>query len=354
MITNLPLSLMMAILMLTLLSGCANRTDALQLDEVALTDTEFTDQRSSFEKAYADIEALSVRPQNRWPVSSYFSTKAWAWVQFAEQEWQERDQSNAAAEALQQARQLLLKMNDSGPDTADLSMRTTHIATSKRIREDLWQQAEGFKRHNGFACAEPEIAELEVTLVHAGHEYQELGWRHARSEVLKAERLAKAIPPLLVSCIAPEPVKACACGADEQVKLLPKYLYFGLDSDQLNQAARRKLDDVVQFMRNWPNVAILLEGHADMLANAFYNLGLSARRAQAVSNYLQLAGIKPERIGVRALGEQQPRGSGCTEQARALDRRVQINYYNAGNIELTEDEIGIEIERIPVPRPGDC
>lgn len=340
---------------LLMLSACASspydnvfENEAQQ--KPALSDEDKRLEQSSFEKAYADLEHLTVRREGAWLVSSYFATKAWAWIAFAEQEWQERDETDAAQDALLEARSLMVEMSQASPAQQDnISMHTALISDSEHLRDDLWQQAAGFKRHAGFRCAEPEIAELEVTLVHAGHEQQELGWRHARSEIAAAERLAKEIPVLLGNCVAPQPVVACGCQADEVIELLPKYIYFGLDSDQLNTAAKRKLDDVVAYLQNWPDVFLMLEGHTDALANSYYNMGLSARRAQAVAGYLQLSGIPATRFGVRALGEQKRRSESCDAVSRALDRRVEIRYVNAGKLELTEDQLGIEVESIPLP-----
>lgn len=339
----------------TSVSSTSSSAIATEARQPILDDDAVKAQRSSFQQAYSDIEKLSTRKNNAWPVSSYFATKAWAWTEFAEQEWQERDLQSASQQALTEARKLVLQMQSIGPGEANqISMQTSHIPASRMVRDDIWVQVAGFKQHQGFDCAQPEIAELEVTLVHAGHEYEELGWRHARSEILAAERLAREIPKLLAECAPPAPVVACNCEADLSLDVLPKYVYFALDSDELNQAARRKLDDVVHFMRTWPEVTILLEGHADMLANAFYNLGLSARRAQAVSNYLQLSGVPPQRVGTRAFGEQRPRGKDCSAEARALDRRVEIYYFNASNIELNEDDLGIEVETMPLPSRVEC
>ena len=56
-----------------------------------------------------------------------------------------------------------------------------------------------------------------------------------------------------------------------------------------------------------------------------YNLRLSERRAQTVSNELMNKGVSPGRLVARGFGKTQPIASNNTAAGKALNRRVEIH-----------------------------
>ncbi len=101
---------------------------------------------------------------------------------------------------------------------------------------------------------------------------------------------------------------------------------FAYDSADLTGWSRRQLDAVGAGMKDQrlANFAFAIEGHTDDIGSEEYNLGLSARRARSVSEYLSSHGVEQGRISTSALGESRPQVQGTTEQARAANRRVVI------------------------------
>ena len=67
-----------------------------------------------------------------------------------------------------------------------------------------------------------------------------------------------------------------------------------------------------------------ISGHTDSVGPEKYNLGLSERRAKAVSNYLINNGISTEAIQVKWFGESKPVVSNDTKENRAKNRRVEF------------------------------
>lgn len=288
---------------------------------------------------------------NGLPSWRYHYVKAVHWLDFARREHAENDHSGAVHSALHQSLSLVVLLEEQTPYQRDfLPLDTPQIKQSTLIREDLWRKVAGWKTHKGFGCAEPEIAETEVRLVHASHEYWELGWRHAMSELQQAERIAAEVPAKLLAC-QPEPVVVAAPiavpVAPVVAKVVPRYVFFGLDRDQLNSASRLKLDHVIDVLTATPKTSIRLEGHTDHLASGAYNLALSARRAHAVRSYLMLGGIEAWRINVQALGEQRKQTQGCVAKDLALDRRVELVYLGADKLQLSSDHFGLEVETLP-------
>lgn len=84
------------------------------------------------------------------------------------------------------------------------------------------------------------------------------------------------------------------------------------------------LDEVVAMMKENPSIAIQLEGHTDVAGDTKKNMELSQDRVEAVKKYLVSKGIVKDRIKTKAYGGTQPLSLEKTEEAKALNRRVEL------------------------------
>jgi outer membrane protein OmpA-like peptidoglycan-associated protein len=73
-----------------------------------------------------------------------------------------------------------------------------------------------------------------------------------------------------------------------------------------------------------PQWSITIEGHTDSTATAEHNQDLSERRAQAVRQYLESAGIVTARLSTAGYGATRPVSSNDTPLGRAQNRRVEL------------------------------
>ncbi len=110
-------------------------------------------------------------------------------------------------------------------------------------------------------------------------------------------------------------------------------LIMTLDSNSVrfafNQATvqphyRDILTRIATILMTLKGFRIFVYGYTDDIGTQAYNLKLSARRADAVRNYLVKAGIEPKIISAKGFGKTDPRVRGNTPQARAANRRVEI------------------------------
>ncbi len=85
-----------------------------------------------------------------------------------------------------------------------------------------------------------------------------------------------------------------------------------------------ELEVLTKFMKNRPNVAILIEGHTDNVGSEAFNYKLSLKRARSVKNYLVSKGIRPTRIRIKGYGESKPIASNATAFGRRLNRRTEV------------------------------
>ena len=86
---------------------------------------------------------------------------------------------------------------------------------------------------------------------------------------------------------------------------LPEYIRFTLDSYKIDPTEQRKIVEVANYLKT-TNSSILVVGYADKnTGNPRYNLGLSQRREEAVSNELRRLGISPDRIEIDWKGDKE-------------------------------------------------
>jgi OOP family OmpA-OmpF porin len=102
------------------------------------------------------------------------------------------------------------------------------------------------------------------------------------------------------------------------------HLIFDMGRAAIKPVSFTELDELVAMMKANMKVEIQLEGHTDNQGSAEANLKLSQDRVDAVKKYLTSKGIAKDRIKTKAFGGTQPLSTEKTEEARALNRRVEM------------------------------
>lgn len=83
-------------------------------------------------------------------------------------------------------------------------------------------------------------------------------------------------------------------------------VYFNVDSSDLTPEARQILQKQAQWLGQYPQFTITVEGHADERGTREYNIALGARRATSVRNFLSRAGVNASRIRTISYGKERP------------------------------------------------
>jgi peptidoglycan-associated lipoprotein len=99
-------------------------------------------------------------------------------------------------------------------------------------------------------------------------------------------------------------------------------IYFEFDSSALLFMAQEVLKQKAQWMRDNPNVSVVVEGHCDERGTPEYNLALGDRRANSVKAFLVDLGIREYRLTTISYGEERPVDMGHNEEAWAKNRRA--------------------------------
>ncbi len=212
-------------------SGCAVSTDIVKQSHaprgIHEQSARITDEAIENDIAYIEglRQRLAVLNTSGTPIESYHVCKAQAWLDMAFDEYTDNDRSAVVAAALQQAETIITGLEQGGA----ISKTTAVIETSQYLREDLWASAEAAKNGAYFECTACDVARLEVQLVWIGHEINELGWRHAESEIMAAERIERSLRENTARCR----------GIEETRLALPDRLHFAHDSSRICAAVGR-------------------------------------------------------------------------------------------------------------------
>lgn len=83
-------------------------------------------------------------------------------------------------------------------------------------------------------------------------------------------------------------------------------VFFATDQSTLSDEARETLRRQARWLNTNTDFGIVIEGHADERGTREYNLGLGARRANAVQEFLNQEGIARSRMRTVSYGKERP------------------------------------------------
>jgi peptidoglycan-associated lipoprotein len=96
---------------------------------------------------------------------------------------------------------------------------------------------------------------------------------------------------------------------------------FGYDKYDLTDEAHAVLQKQAAWLQRYPAVTLNIEGHSDERGTREYNLGLSARRANAAKEYLVSLGVNGSRLETIAYGKDRPACAASNEACWSQNRR---------------------------------
>ena len=105
---------------------------------------------------------------------------------------------------------------------------------------------------------------------------------------------------------------------------LRETVYFDYDEAVIRSDAETVLRRKLDILRDSPGVNLRMEGHADERGTSEYNVALGNERARAVIQFLTGFGLDSGRFTSVSYGEEQPAARGSSEEAWAMNRRVEF------------------------------
>lgn len=304
------------------LSGCTTRAGQQQNSSttpstpVPITDGAIHADYQTYEEQQGRIKALNDTGKHR--VASYSLAKAQCWLDVSLHEYTRNDRSNFPRLAYQESLKITDYLGKGGDPAAagNPAWPTPLVNNAEKLRDDLWTTAAKLRDHPGWRCAEQKAACAEVELAHAGNEFNQQQWRHAKPYVQIAEDLVAdaqkaaeacvpAPPPPAPVAAAPAPAPAPAAPPPAPVNLSANVL-FNFDKRDLPNVrpyTKDQLDSLIAQVKGGTVTVsrIQLIGHADRLnstGNANYNRQLSQDRVATIRNYMVSAGVPADLISI--------------------------------------------------------
>jgi len=107
-------------------------------------------------------------------------------------------------------------------------------------------------------------------------------------------------------------------------------ILFHTGADELTPSAAKRLHELAVFLKDNPELQILVQGYADPRGTDEYNNVLSLHRALNVKQALVQQGVELERIQYNAYGADQSMAGKGDLDAYAAERRVSIEIFHRG------------------------
>ena len=131
-------------------------------------------------------------------------------------------------------------------------------------------------------------------------------------------------PIAAMADVAPAPASAPApapAPAPQPVKLV---VFFDFDRADLDAAARAKLNEAADAVKDRKTVRIVVSGHTDTAGSLQYNEKLSRLRAAAIAEALAQQGVPRNVTTVEAFGQLRPAVATADDVREPANRRVEI------------------------------
>lgn len=108
-------------------------------------------------------------------------------------------------------------------------------------------------------------------------------------------------------------------------------IFYDFDKATLRPESKTALDEMVEVLKDNPNVTIEMASHTDRKGSEEYNINLSSRRAKSVIDYLIEHGIAADRLQSQGYGKSRP---------KTITKKLAREYpqFNEGDV-LTEEYI---------------
>lgn len=115
---------------------------------------------------------------------------------------------------------------------------------------------------------------------------------------------------------------------EKKIATLAKSINFETGKEIIKKESYDELDQVVVFLKEYPDVNFKIEGHTDNVGEEQKNVELSKKRAAAVKAYLNAKGIVEEKLRSEGFGSSRPIADNGSAVGRAKNRRVDITVDN--------------------------
>jgi outer membrane protein OmpA-like peptidoglycan-associated protein len=148
------------------------------------------------------------------------------------------------------------------------------------------------------------------------------GARVTESEYMDKNRIADNIEARLEK----ERLENAVVKIDKNgVTIILGSINFGADSSELNYSEKKKLDIIVDILKNYPERDVIITGHTALAGTAAGRLELSKQRAAMVAQYfIEKDAKRRDQLIIAGKGASEPVADNSTIEGMSRNRRVEI------------------------------
>jgi len=216
---------------------------------------------------------------------------------------------------------LTRKQIDIAQETARMKRADQSVANAETRRKDLLLSARS--REAQQARAEAEVMTQQARSATEQARRAEERARLADERAVEAEAYAARMASRAEE-LEGEVQSLTTQQTDRGLVLTLGNILFEFDKADIKPGADRTLERVAEFLNEYADRKVRIEGFTDSVGSADYNQGLSERRARSIKQRLVDEGVANNRISTRGYGESHPVTSNDTEAGRLQNRRVEI------------------------------
>lgn len=232
--------------------------------------------------------------------------------------------SGAPAEQVNHLAYLALRHAQAGQARVDAAQSQAEVTRATEERQQLLLQAEKRRALEAQQQAQSSQQQAQSAQQQA---------QQARNEAQQARMQAQAAQQQLANERQQfQQLQKQRLGAqetDQGMVVSLSNVLFSTGKSTLQPGAHLQLDRLASYLKDHPRQRVLIEGNTDSSGSAAANQKLSAARAQAVAQALQLRGVSASQYQTIGLGEAYPVASNDTAAGRQQNRRVDVVFSNA-------------------------
>lgn len=236
--------------------------------------------------------------------------------------------ANAAAERDRVRLDARTREADSAQRSAEYSQRQAQASQrsaeaaqrrseSSRLQSEASQrQSEASQRQSEEARLQSEASQRQAAMERQAANDAQVGEQAARQRTLDAESRSRLLEAQLLELQARK--------TDRGMVVTLGDVLFDTNLAQLKTGGIRNVERLADFVRQYPQRNVMIEGFTDSTGSDSRNQELSDERAGAVRTALLGMGIGAERITSRGYGDAYPVAGNDTAAGRQMNRRVEI------------------------------
>jgi outer membrane protein OmpA-like peptidoglycan-associated protein len=238
--------------------------------------------------------------------------------------------NGASTDEVNQLSYLALRHAQAGQARVDAARSQAEVAQATQQRQQLLLEAEKHQALVAQQQAQSAHQQAQSAQQQAQSAQQQI--ESARNEAQQARMQAQAAQQQLASERQQfnqlQKEQLGAQQTDQGMVVTLSNVLFSTGKSTLQPGAHLQLDRLAAYLKDHPKQRVLIEGNTDSTGSADFNQKLSATRAQAVAQALELRGVPQSQYQTIGLGEAYPVAANDTAAGRQQNRRVDVVFSN--------------------------